>query len=97
MKQQVLDCFAKLFGGEGDIRTYFDKQYHNTLHLHCQEISGDCKRKSPPETFGFFVKPAHVSKILILGKFHSFQTFCIVFFFYFSIFLSKLLDNCEKK
>ena len=23
MKQQVLDCFAKLFGGEGDIRTYF--------------------------------------------------------------------------
>ena len=37
------------------------KQYHNTLHLHCQEISGDCKRKSPPETSGFFVKPAHVS------------------------------------
>ena len=23
MKQQVLDCFAELFGGEGDIRTYF--------------------------------------------------------------------------
>ena len=71
-------------------------QYHNTLHLHCQEISGDCKRKSPPETSGFFVKPAHVSKILILGKFHSFQMFCIVFSSIFLFFYPNCLTIVKR-
>ena len=34
MKQQVLDCFAKLFGGEGDIRTYFAPGRVNLLGEH---------------------------------------------------------------
>ena len=34
MKQQVLDCFAKLFGGEGDIRTYFAPGRVNLIGEH---------------------------------------------------------------
>ena len=39
MKQQVLDCFAKLFGGEGDIRTYFAPGRVNLIGEHTDSVS----------------------------------------------------------
>ena len=41
MKQQVLDCFAKLFGGEGDIRTYFAPGRVNLIGEHT-DYNGAC-------------------------------------------------------
>ena len=40
MKQQVLDCFAKLFGGEGDIRTYFAPGRVNLIGEHTDYNGG---------------------------------------------------------
>ena len=40
MKQQVLDCFAKLFGGEGDIRTYFAHGRVNLIGEHTDYNGG---------------------------------------------------------
>ena len=42
MKQQVLDCFAKLFGGEGDIRTYFAPGRVNLIGEHTDYNAGLC-------------------------------------------------------
>ena len=43
MKQQVLDCFAKLFGGEGDIRTYFAPGRVNLIGEHTDYNGGSKK------------------------------------------------------
>ena len=40
MKQQVLDCFAKLLGGEGDIRTYFAPGRVNLIGEHTDYNGG---------------------------------------------------------
>ena len=40
MRQQVLDCFVKLFGGEGDIRTYFAPGRVNLIGEHTDYNGG---------------------------------------------------------
>ena len=67
MKQQVLDCFAKLFGGEGDIRTYFAPGRVNLIGEHTDYNAGLCLPIALPHRTFIALKPREDTKVRVVS------------------------------
>ena len=67
MKQQVLDCFVKLFGGEGDIRTYFAPGRVNLIGEHTDYNAGLCLPIALPHRTFIALKPREDTKVRVVS------------------------------